>query len=319
MRDHQLPLEKPGRGAPIMDRIMWKIVKRPGKLDTPCWMWTGSCSTGYGQLSVSADGKRRMLYVHRLLYEHHVGPIPVEQVLHHKCETPHCVNPAHLEPMTQQRNIIQFTSKITHCKHGHPLSGYNVYISPRGERQCRKCIRKAQRRLGALARKDEKRDSFKHKRLPRGTPVLDRIKAKIVEQDGPLESPCWIWMGSLCGPGYGQIKITEDGRPRRAMVHRWMYQHYVGPIPHGAEVDHKCDIPRCVNPEHLEAVTHAENIRETTNKLTHCKHGHPLAGNNVRLTADGHRICRTCLYHRVHKHAKQRDVARKSSLHKPKG
>ena len=108
-----LPLEKPRRGAPIIDRIMWKIIAHPGKLDTPCWLWTGSCSNGYGQLSVSTDGKRRMIYVHRWLYEHDVGPISPGHVLHHKCDTPHCVNPAHLEPMTQRRNICQFTTKQT--------------------------------------------------------------------------------------------------------------------------------------------------------------------------------------------------------------
>ena len=314
MKANPLALDMPRRGAPIIERIKWKIVLCSGILDTPCWLWTGSCSNGYGQLSVSKNGKRRMIYVHRWLYEHHVGSIRQGHVLHHKCDTPHCVNPAHLEPMTHRHNIRQCTTRQTHCKHGHPLSGDNLYVTTGGIRGCRECNRKCQRRFRANAHKSKGRNSFKYKRLPKGASVLDRIKAKIVEQEGPLETPCWIWMGSLCGPGYGQIKITEKGRSRRAMVHRWMFEHRFGPPPDGADVHHKCDTTRCVNPGHLEAVSHRENIRETTNKITHCKHGHPLTGPNVRVTSDGRRYCRACNYRRVRNHVKQRDKARKSTL-----
>ena len=314
MKDPPSPPEKPRRGAPIIDRIMWKIVRRRGKLSTPCWLWTGSCSTGYGQLSVSTSGKRRMIYVHRWLYEHHIGPIPPGYVLHHECEAPHCVNPAHLAPMTQGGNVRHFTNKKSHCPHGHLLSGHNLYITPRGTRACRECNRRAQRRLGGIARSREDWGSFKDKRLPRGSPVLDRIKAKIMEQPGPLKSPCWIWMGSLSGPGYAQIRITEDRRSWRVLVHRWMYEHHFGAPPPGADVHHKCDRPRCVNPAHLDAVTHRENIRKTTNQRTHCKHGHPLSGDNVRLASDGRRCCRACSYRRVRRNTKRRDVARKTAL-----
>ncbi|MCH8992760.1 MAG: insulinase family protein, partial [Acidobacteria bacterium] len=102
-----------------------------------------------------------------------------------------CVNPAHLDPMTQRHNIRQFTTKWTHCKHGHPLSGANLYVTKNGTRCCRECNRRRQRRLGAIAHKSKDRDSFKYKQLPKGTSALDRIMAKIVEEKGPLATPCW--------------------------------------------------------------------------------------------------------------------------------
>lgn len=314
LMDRPRPLKKPQRGAPVIDRIRWNVVLHSSKLDTPCWFWTGYCANGYGQISVSTNRKRKMIYVHRWLYQHYVGPIPPGEVLHHQCETPHCVNPTHLESMTQQSNIRQFTTKKTHCKHGHPLRGQNLYITSQGTRGCRACNRKTQRDLGARARKTNDREAFKYKRLPRGTPVLDRILAKTVKRKGPLESTCWIWMGSLAGPGYGQIRVTENGKSRKVMVHRWMFEHHSGTPPGENEVHHRCDTPRCVNPDHLETLSHRDNLLETTKRMTHCKHGHPLSGKNVRVTADGHRLCRACLYRRVQKQVKQRDAVRKSSL-----
>jgi hypothetical protein len=63
------------------------------------------------------------------------------------------------------------------------------------------------------------------------------------------------------------------------------------------------------------AVTHGENIRATTDKITHCKHGHPLDGDNLMVARDGHRICRACRYRRVRRRVEQLDVARKSLLY----
>jgi hypothetical protein len=256
-----------------------------------------------------------MIYVHRWLYENYIGKIPKGHVLHHSCDTPHCVNPAHLVPITQRSNIRQFTSIRNHCKQGHPLTGSNLYVTPQGTRMCRACRRNQQRLLGTVAHQDSDRDAHKHIKLPKGTPVFERIMARVVKRKGPLESLCWIWMGALCGPGYGQIRITEDGRSRRLLVHRWMYERHNGPIPDRTEVHHLCDTPRCINPKHLAAVTHAENILATTSKITHCKHGHELSGDNVLVYDNGRRVCRRCRYRRTRESTAQRDAQRRSSLH----
>ena len=102
---------------------------------------------------------------------------------------------------------------------------------------------------------------------------------------------CWLWMygKDLCG--YGKFKL--DGWMQ--MAHRVAYQHYIGPIPDGLELDHLCRVRGCVNPAHLEAVTHAENMaRGAFAMRTHCPQGHEYAGDNLGLWADNARRCRTC-------------------------
>jgi len=70
---------------------------------------------------------------------------------------------------------------------------------------------------------------------------------------------CWLWIGSLGGPGYGTIGIGT----RRVSAHRASYEEHVGPIPVGAVVRHRCHTKACVNPEHLLVGTHSENISDS--------------------------------------------------------
>lgn len=117
-------------------------------------------------------------------------------------------------------------------------------------------------------------------------------------------SGCFIWTGSLDRNGYGRLGIgysAEDNR-RTTWAHRAAYEHFVGPIPDGLVIDHKCRMKCCVNPAHLEPVTQLENcrrgragevVRARSVAQTHCKRGHILSGKNVQLYR-GARLCLMC-------------------------
>lgn len=83
---------------------------------------------------------------------------------------------------------------------------------------------------------------------------LARFESKYVV-DG--ESGCWNWTGTIDAKGYGRLDL--GGRPQKA--HRVAHNLLVGPIGHGLTIDHLCRNKRCVNPDHLEAVTAVENVR----------------------------------------------------------
>lgn len=112
---------------------------------------------------------------------------------------------------------------------------------------------------------------------------------------------CWIWTGAKLR-GYGQF---WDGRTVRA--HRWAYEHWVGPIPPGLTIDHRCRNRSCVRPSHLVPMTRGENtlagdtIPAANRKKTHCPQGHPLSGSNLMLRPARQRRgpsreCRLCSY-----------------------
>ena len=124
-----------------------KFDERVGvNLDSDCWLWiAGKSHNGYGQFS----HKGKTYRAHRWSYEYAKGKIPDGLQLDHLCRTRHCVNPDHLEAVTGKENCIRGnTGKATgkrqnlksHCPQGHPYSGTNLYIAPRGTRGCRVCI-----------------------------------------------------------------------------------------------------------------------------------------------------------------------------------
>jgi hypothetical protein len=79
---------------------------------------------------------------------------------------------------------------------------------------------------------------------------------------------CWLWLGGEARNGYSLFHVRQpDGSFKRSIAHRWSYEHFIGPIPEGLELDHKCRNRWCVNPEHLEPVTHYENQRRAPNSL----------------------------------------------------
>lgn len=106
-----------------------------------------------------------------------------------------------------------------------------------------------------------------------GVPV-DRI---VVTDAG-----CWEWTGQRTAAGYGQY--------RRNYTHRLSYEQHVGAIPEGLEIDHLCRNRACCNPDHLEPVTHAENMRRGSFGMrTHCPRGHAYDA-----ASKGGRYCTTC-------------------------
>lgn len=102
---------------------------------------------------------------------------------------------------------------------------------------------------------------------------------------------CWLWMGTRAPAGYGIL--CYKGKYQR--VHRLMYERYRGLIPPGLVLDHLCRNPPCVNPDHLEPVTDAENCRRGMSppaknaRLKRCRRGHKFM-----LKPNGRRQCMTC-------------------------
>lgn len=76
------------------------------------------------------------------------------------------------------------------------------------------------------------------------------------------EQGCWEYRGPKFANGYGQVKV--DGTPR--LAHRVAYELWVGPIPDGLLIRHKCDNPPCMNPDHLETGTNLDNRRDSVER-----------------------------------------------------
>lgn len=100
---------------------------------------------------------------------------------------------------------------------------------------------------------------------------------------------CWLWTANKSSAGYGYCWVKGFGIP----THRVAYELFVGPIPEGLELDHLCENRHCCNPQHLEPVTHKENMRRWSERMTHCRNGHSRDEfGYVRNT--GYIRCRQC-------------------------
>lgn len=107
-----------------------------------CWIWNGAqTSAGYSQFQVN----KRTVYGHRWSYKHFVGEIKKGLTVDHICRIRSCVNPKHLEAVTNKENILRgiapsaINSRKTHCVHGHKLSSDNIYNNKNGHRVCKTC------------------------------------------------------------------------------------------------------------------------------------------------------------------------------------
>ena len=115
--------------------------------------------------------------------------------------------------------------------------------------------------------------------------IREHIKRMVVVD--PVTG-CWVWQG---GHANGYARFSHGGIKDQA--HRVSHMAFIGPIPANFEIDHVkergCTHLDCVNPDHLEAVTHAENMRRIGQDRTHCKHGHPYI-----IRANGKKVCNVC-------------------------
>lgn len=105
---------------------------------------------------------------------------------------------------------------------------------------------------------------------------------------------CWIWRGRPGPIGYVDIKRWG----RRWLAHRFAWTYTNGPIPEGMTVDHICFVRNCVNPDHLQLLSHEDNVRRQQRWLnrTHCMSGeHEWVEENIyRSPGNGRSRCRKC-------------------------
>lgn len=280
------------------------------KLGTKCLEWHSVINGGYGMLRVGSklDGTRRLRSAHLLAYEHFVGPVPEGMEVDHLCRNKRCVRPDHLEAVTHAENMrraaegrLPYQTLKMHCPAGHEYTLANTIVyekdGSRG-RSCRAC------RPAAMKRYRERKNGEVAKKIE-DKAAEQRFAEKHKAQETPhkkLGTPCWAWTGAKFPSGYGAFWF--DGKTERAHVASW--RMVSGEVPEGMEIDHKCGRADCVNPEHLEPVTHQENIRRSRKgnrgsknaAKTHCPHGHAYdeANTITSQTPSGgtKRECREC-------------------------
>lgn len=101
---------------------------------------------------------------------------------------------------------------------------------------------------------------------------------------------CWEWTAAQTPGGYASFHVKGLAHA----AHRVAYLLMTGPIPDGLHLDHLCRNKLCVNPDHLEPVTQAENNRRAGAARTHCAQGHEYTAANTYRRRNGSRDCRAC-------------------------
>ncbi len=148
-----------------------------------------------------------------------------------------------------------------------------------------------------------------------------------VNLDGPIPEacpelgPCWIWTAYIDPAGYGRIRTAPGRHGGSGYAHIISYVWVNGPVPDTLELDHLCRVRCCVNPRHLEAVTHRENIRRGDApaghhaRSTHCPNGHEYTAENTYVALNGNRSCRQCRRTQRHlAYVAKRDLTRSAAI-----
>lgn len=156
------------RGTPF-ERVMTRVTRMPGPLDTECWVCGyASTAAGYATVHIQEGSRNQPHLAHRITYEALRGKIPDGLVIDHLCRNPPCVNPDHLEPVTQRENFLRGlhstaqSVRTNTCKRGHSLK--DAWVS-KGKRRCRQCGNDQQRaRYSRIA---------KPPKPPGGDPAVD--------------------------------------------------------------------------------------------------------------------------------------------------
>lgn len=145
---------------------------------------------------------------------------------------------------------------------------------------------------------------------PKPKPAIDRFFNKIFQEPN---SGCWLWEGRLSVKGYGIFYLNTDGNgpsgrnAKPISAHRFSYENHCGIIPKHLELDHLCRTRCCVNPRHLEPVSHRENVRRGISPSglnvdkAKCIRNHVLGGDNLYVDKRGNRHCKRCAADSMHR------------------
>lgn len=264
----------PTQLPPKRQQAFWARVNkrgsRAGRLGY-CWFWTGAQNRmGYGTYGG--------ILAHRVAWALTYG-IPVSDglMLDHLCDTPICTRPSHCREATAAENNAHSRTlrpKATHCSHGHPLSGDNLYTSPKGQRTCRTCQKKRQQARSAQIRQRAgctKNHTHNRRRRMIGTRrILPNGYVIIFDPSHPAATK-----------SRGEV-----------LEHRKVWYDAHGPIPKGYVIHHKDDNKSNNRLRNLQCLTKTEHMK--LHQTTHCSRGHERTPKNTYIYPNGSRHCRKC-------------------------